>query len=366
MQNSIPSSNPLPLRLLGVLAVFAVSFALAACGGSDDGDSGSDTAATTETTESSTAASSAPGDIDLSGVTLRVGVQKDGIKSFLEKSGELDDAPYEIEWSTFTAGPPLVEAAAADQIDVAWVGGAPPIFGAAADAEFKVIQAFHEDDETENSILVPKGSDIKTIQDLEGKKVAVGKGTSAHGMFINALQREGMTTDDVEVAFLLPPDGLAAFSSGAVDAWVVWDPFVTQAVQEQGATEIASGAPDEHGLQFEIASSASLEDETKRAAIADWVYRLGKGFDWAVAHPDEWGDAWAAESGLPATVTRQVARNKALKQGPVTDEFIDIQQDLADVFYEAGELPVEVNFEDIVDQDLYEEGQALNKGAATS
>ena len=67
---------------------------------------------------------------------LRVGVQKDGIRSVLTEAGLLEDLPYEIEWSEFTAGPPIIEAAAADQIDVAWVGSAPPIFGAAADAAF--------------------------------------------------------------------------------------------------------------------------------------------------------------------------------------------------------------------------------------
>lgn len=364
MQIDNPSFRSRTMPLLGLLAALIATLAISACGGSDGDDSSTEETATA-VTGTTTAASTAPAEVDLSGVTLRVGVQKDGIKSFLERSGALDDAPYEIEWSTFTAGPPLVEAAAADKIDVAWVGGAPPIFGAAAGADFKVVQAFHEDDETENSILVPEGSDIKSVKDLAGKKVAVGKGTSAHGMFINALERNGMSIDDVEAAYLLPPDGLAAFSSGAVDAWVVWDPFVTQAVQEEGAIEIASGAPDEHGVQFEIASSASLEDETRRAAVADWVYRLGKGFDWAVANPDEWGDAWAEESGLPASVTRQVARNKALKSGPVTDEIIGIQQDLADVFFEAGEIPVEVNFEESVDKELYDEGKAINQAAAS-
>jgi len=359
MQFSNPSLNLRTWRLLGLLAALFAVFALAACGSSDSDDDSAESASSGTTTENASA--TAPGDIDLSGVTLRVGVQKDGIQSFLEKSGYLDDAPYDIEWSTFTAGPPLVEAAAADKIDVAWVGGAPPIFGAAADADFKVIQAFHENDETENSILVPEGSDIKTVKDLEGKKVAVGKGTSAHGMLLNALQRNDMGIDDIEAAYLLPPDGLAAFSSGAVDAWVVWDPFSTQAIQEEGAVEIEAGAPDEHGVQFEIASNASLDDETRRAAVADWSARLEKGFEWAVAHPDEWGDAWAEESGLPATVTRQVARNKALKVSAVTPEIIDIQQQLADTFYEAGEIPTEVNFEDSVDPDLYAEGQEIAK-----
>ncbi|WP_376770617.1 hypothetical protein [Lentzea indica] len=43
-------------------------------------------------------------------VVLKVGDQKGGAKALLTAAGLLNDFPYKIEWSTFTSGPPLLEA----------------------------------------------------------------------------------------------------------------------------------------------------------------------------------------------------------------------------------------------------------------
>lgn len=325
------------IRLLAA-ATSAVTIAavLAACGSSDSTDDSTDDAASdSETTE-----------------VLRVGVQRDGVRAVLSEAGLLEDLPYEIEWSEFTAGPPIVEAASADQIDVAWVGSAPPIFGAAAEANFKIVAQVLEEDQKENSILVPEGSDISSVSDLEGKRVAVGRGTSAQGLLLLALQRHDLTLDDIEPNYLAPAEGLAAFTSGDVDAWVVWDPFVTQAISEHGAVEITGGYPDEQGVQFEIASSRALEDPVKRENIAHFVSLLQKAWVWAIDNPDAWGDGWAEESGLSPEVTRVVARNKAAAFGPVTPEIIAAQQELADAFYEAGELPQQIDFESVIEPGL--------------
>lgn len=286
------------------------------------------------------------------GPVLRVGVQKDGIRAVLETSGLLDDLDYEIEWAEFTSGPPLVEAASADQIDVAWVGSAPPIIGAASGANFKVVAAVQERDFQENSILVPQGSDITEVEDLEGKRVAVGRGTSAHGLLANALDRVGLTFEDIDANYLAPADGFAAFTSGAVDAWVVWDPFVTQAIQEEDAVAITGGRPDEFGTQFEIASTKALEDPETRELVADFVNRLGQGFAWAVENSDAWGEAWAAESGLPDSTTTVAAAQKASDLIPVNDEIIARSQALADLFLKLGELPEKIDFASIVEPGL--------------
>ncbi len=314
-------------RTVAVLAVAGLSATLAACGGD---------------AESS----------DSDKPVLRVGVQKDGIRAVLGEAGLLDDLDYEIEWAEFTAGPPIVEAASADQIDVAWVGSAPPIFGAASGANFKIVAAVQERDHQENSILVPEGSDITSIEDLEGRSVAVGRGTSAHGLLANALASADLDFDDIDANYLAPADGLAAFSSGAVDAWVVWDPFVTQAVQEEGAVAIAGGQPHEHGTQFEIASTKALEDPETRELVADFVDRLGRGFEWAVDNADAWGEAWAKESGLPTSTTTVVAAQKAADVIAVDDEIIAQSQALADRFHELGELPKKVDFASIVEPGL--------------
>ncbi|WP_036517399.1 ABC transporter substrate-binding protein [Nocardioides sp. J54] len=309
----------------GTIAALAALTALSACGSDDEG-------------------SDKP--------VLRVGVQKDGVRAVLDEAGLLEDLPYEIEWAEFTAGPPIVEAASADQIDVAWVGSAPPIFGAAADANFKIVAQVQEQDQQENSILVPKGSSIDDVKDLLGKKVAVGKGTSAHGLLLQALERNGLSLADIEPNYLAPADGLAAFTSGEVDAWVVWDPFVTQAIEQNDAVEIAGGHPDEQGVQFEIASTRALEDEETRENIKYFVGLLQEAWVWALDNSDAWGDGWAAESGLSPDITRVVAKNKAAAFGPVTPETIAAEQALADAFFEAGELPKKIDFASIVEEGL--------------
>lgn len=323
-----------PRRLLAAAAAVALTASLSACG------------------DSSEAASS-----DSDRPVLRVGVQKDGIRSVLTRAGLLEGLPYEIEWSEFTAGPPIIEAAAADQIDVAWVGSAPPVFGAASDAAFKVVAAVVEEDQQNDSILVPADSPITTIADLAGKKIAVGKGTSAHGLLLNTLASAGMSLSDVEPQYLAPADGLAAFQAGEVDAWVVWDPFVAQAVLQDGAvdlTELTGTKADDPYLQFEIASSVSLTEAKTRENIGHFVGLVKEGFAWAKDNPDEWGEGWAEESGLPEETTTAVAEKKRTDVVPVTEEHIASQQKLADAFYQAGEIPKQIDFAAIVEPGLIE------------
>jgi sulfonate transport system substrate-binding protein len=285
-------------------------------------------------------------------VTLRVGVQKDGIRAVLQESGQLDDLPYDVTFSTFQFGPPLVEAAGADKIDLAWVGNTPPIFGAAAKANFKIIAAVREHDEQENSLLVPKGSDITGPEDLEGKKVAVAKGSSAQGFVLSALERVGADPTKVTWVYLPPADGLAAFRGGDVDAWVVWDPFTIQAQQDLGAKAVIGGPPDEGGLGFEIASAKALEDPAKREAINDYVNRLAKAWQWAEEHPDRWAAAWSKDTKLPLSVTRKAARVKASDLVEIDDAIIARQQQLADLLTAQKVLPGKVDFEDVLDTDV--------------
>jgi sulfonate transport system substrate-binding protein len=289
------------------------------------------------------------------GVTLRVGVQKDGIKAILGRSGQLKDLPYKISFSTFAFGPPLVEAAGADKIDVAGVGSTPPIFGAAADSDFRAIATLQYRNQTDDALLVPKGSDVTKPEQLKGKTVAVAKGSSAHGLLLKLLHRIGLKPDDVKISFLAPPDALAAFSTGRVDAWSTWHPYIQQA-EADGAKAIAGGPPDEYGHSFEIASSKAVADPKRAAALKDYVARLQKAFAWAAENPDEWAKAWSEESQLPLAITKKAVRQKLIDIVPIDDETVKHQQALADRLTEDKVLPGEVKFDDIVTQGLIEGG----------
>jgi TRAP-type uncharacterized transport system substrate-binding protein len=75
---------------------------------------------------------------------------------------------------------------------------------------------------------VQKDSSIKTVADLKGKKIGLNKGSNVHYLLVRALDKAGLKYTDVELVFLPPADGRAAFEKSAVDAWVIWEPYPTK------------------------------------------------------------------------------------------------------------------------------------------
>ncbi|OHV35035.1 ABC transporter substrate-binding protein [Pseudofrankia sp. EUN1h] len=317
------------------LAATVAVLGLGACSSGDDKPAGAAPAAT------SAAA------VDLSKVTLKVGDQKAGIQAALEAAGELKDVPYKIEWSQFTSGPPLLEALTAKAIDLGGVGDTPPIFTAAAGFKISLVAAYQQD-VTGAAIVVQKDSPIKTLADLKGKKVAVAKGSSAHYHLLTALAKAGLTFDDIQPAYLQPPDALAAFGSGSVDAWAIWDPYTAVAQQLNGAKILVDGSGGlSTGLAFEVSRPDVIADPGKAAAIRDLLIRVGKARQWALAHADTWAQAWGTAAGVPIEISKVFVDRTATKAVVIDDALVGRLQKVADTFADAKIIPVKVKIADL-------------------
>src|SRR4051812_18298703 len=195
---------------------------------------------------------------DLSGVTLRVGDQVNIAKTLLAASGQDHNLPYKLAWSSFAAGPPLLEALNAGAIDVGGVGDAPPVFAQSSGAAIRIVAASTGRDPAQSAIaiVVLKGSPLRTLADLKGKKIGLTQGSAAHWLLLAALAKANLGIPDVHPAYLLPADGLAAFNRGDLDAWAVWDPFVALA-EAQGGRILTTGAGLTGGLAFQVARPAA-------------------------------------------------------------------------------------------------------------
>ena len=284
-------------------------------------------------------------------LTFTVGEQSDGIKTLAGTSGAFDDASYKIKFAKFDYGPPLVAAASTGDIDLGMVGSVPPIAGAAKDLGFKVIglELPESPDKALENIIVPKGSTATSLADLKGKRIAVPQGSSAHGLLLNALKAEGLTPKDVKIVYLDPKSGAAAFDSGKVDAWSIWNPQGEFALQK-GAKVIVPGVPPvDPGSQYYVGSSKSLTDPVRRAALTDLLQRIGKAYAWGNAHPDEHAEAISADSGVPLEQVKPTEPVWRFTLGYVDDAHIAAGQKLADNFFEAGEIAKKVDFAKVVD-----------------
>lgn len=285
------------------------------------------------------------GSVDLSKVTLIVGDQKGGSKALLQAAGLLDDVDYEVEWKEFSSGPPLLEAMNTGAIHVGGVGNTPPLFAAAAKSRFKVVQAATYGG-LGDAIVVPPGSDVTSVADLKGKKVAVAEGSSANYNLLAQLADAGLSYDDVEISNLQPADALAAFSGNHVDAWAIWEPFTSQAEKDAGAQVIADGSTLANGYSFQVASDAALDDPATTAALEDYLGRIAQAQVWSQTHQEEWSKAWADETGLDPAVTLAAVNKRKIEVVPVDDVVIESEQEMADAFSDADLIPEQIDVSD--------------------
>ncbi|MEW2809149.1 ABC transporter substrate-binding protein [Streptomyces massasporeus] len=297
------------------------------------------------------AASTSGGRVDGKGsVTLNVGDQKGGSEAILRAAGELKDLDYKIKWSTFTSGPPLLEAINAGAVDTGGVGNTPPVFAAGAGSKIKVVAAWHGTSKGD-TILVPKDSPLKNPEQLKGRSVAVAQGSSAHFQLVASLKKAGLKLSDVKVKYLQPADALAAFTSGKVDAWAVWDPYTSQILQGRQGRVLTDGDGVTNGHTFQVAAPAALKDKKKSAALKDYLERLRRAYTWVYDHQEEWAKVWAEDTGLPEDVAlAAVKRTYTTRIAVAVDKpLIASEQEIADTFTSLKLIPRKVDFAEFTD-----------------
>jgi sulfonate transport system substrate-binding protein len=285
---------------------------------------------------------------ELSGVTLQIGDQKGRTEALLRAANQLENLPYQVTFSTFTSGPPQIEAATAGKIDFAATGNTPPIFGAASNAKVKVVSAYDTSGKGDR-VLVHADSAITSVADLRGKSIAVAKGSNAHGNILAQLNKAGLAPTDVNFVYLQPADALGAFAQHQVDAWAIWDPYTAQAEKQIPVRSIASADGVTNGYWLGVASDAALGDPKRSTALQDLLVRFDKSIEWAQAHPQEWAASYAAAISLdPEVATVSQARSLPLPVA-LNDSVVGSEQRIADLFASSGQLPSSPKFADWVD-----------------
>ena len=278
---------------------------------------------------------------------VRIGFQKYGKLVLLKSKGTLEDklkaAGYKVQWTEFPSGPPLLEALNVGAIDFGNTGEAPPIFAQAAGAPIQYV-AYEPPAPKGEAILVPKDSKLTSVADLRSKKVALNKGSNVHYLLVKALEKAGIKYSEVEPVFLAPADARAAFERGAVDAWVIWDPFQAAAEAATGARTLADGTGIVSNYQFYFSSKKFLESGS---GIVDLVLaELSAVDDWARGDIHAVANQLAPAIGLPVGVVEIALKRQSYGIKPVTDSVIADQQRVADTFFALGLLPKQIKISD--------------------
>ena len=242
-----------PLTKLAALAALAALSTVTACGGGPTG-----TEASKGTRDTVTVRIPDPGNA--------------GVLARGKKDGSLDKAlaavGAKVAW-TGSAGPfaPAAQAMNADQLDIATGSITSGITSLSQSPGFAFFTATDPDPVGEG-ILVREGSDIASVKDLVGRKVAVNKGGTGEYLLLKALARAGVPADKVERVYLRPDQTAAVFNAGQVDAWAVWSTYAVAEIGSGKAHFVADGTAigsDNYSLNAVRSDFAAQHPEVVKA-----------------------------------------------------------------------------------------------------
>jgi sulfonate transport system substrate-binding protein len=246
-----------------------------------------------------------------------------------------------LSWHEFTSGLPLLEALNLGNVDFsADVADTVPVFAQAAGARVTYI-AQEAPSPSAQAIVVRQDSSIRQVSDLKGKKVGLAKAAGAHYLLIAALEKVGLSFNDIEPAYLSPADGRAAFEKDAIDAWVVWDPFLS-AVNVQSQARVIPVSRDTAAYQrYYLATDAYAKSNPDVLRLL--FQELKKAGVWVKKSPKEAAVLLAGVWGIESAIVEQANTHRSYEVREVTAAALAEQQKIADAFYAEKLLPKRVD-----------------------
>jgi aliphatic sulfonates family ABC transporter substrate-binding protein len=261
---------------------------------------------------------------------LRIGYQKLGLLMLVKGYGAFDAAlasrGVRVEWVEYAGGIQLVEALQTRELAIGVVGDCPAVFAQAEDVPIVYVAA-EPPSPRGTALIVPANSSVKRVEDLRGKRVAVNRAAQAHYLLLKALEEAGVDHEDVEIRFEQPDRALRAFQLGEIDAWGIWDPWLSSARLDFGARVLR----DATGLMKNSAFYLARRDfaEQQPELIVELLRHVQVAAQWVKRDPIRAADMIAPELGLSARAL-MASLERELRTAPLSTELIEAQQVIAD------------------------------------
>ncbi len=182
------------------------------------------------------------------------------LEKHLPTTGKYEGVDYDIQWSSYTSGPPITNKMVANQIDIGLMGDFPAVINMITFREqvketnsIFIGTLAYSPSGAGNAVVVPKDSAATSLADLKGGTVSVPFGSAAHGMVLKALQDAGIDPEeDVKLISQAPEVGGTSLRTGQIDGHANFVPFGELFPFRGFARKIFDGAqtgvPTLHGI----------------------------------------------------------------------------------------------------------------------
>src|SRR3979411_1220369 len=279
---------------------------------------------------------------------IRIGYQKNGVLVIARQQATLEkhfaSQGISVKWVEFSSGPPMLGAMNVGSVYYGAVGDSPPVFAQSAGAA--IVYAAGQPVTNGQGLVVQNISPLRSIADLKGKRVGFTKGSSAHNIVVQTLEKAGLTYADITPVNLTPPDAGPAFANGSIEAWTIWDPYFAIGETKQNGRILIKASEITKTNSFYIANRDFAKNHGPvLQQIIDVTSSTAR---WAEAHREEVAKSLSAVTGIPLDIQTVAANRSSFAVGPITDDIVATQQGGADRFFKLGLMQKPVVVRDAV------------------
>lgn len=253
---------------------------------------------------------------------------------------------YDVKFKEFQNGSAEMQALANGSIDYARIGDTPGITALASGTKLTYVAA-GASKANGSGILVKKNSGINSLSDLKGKTIAYTKGTSSEYMVRKALQKAGLSADDVTLKSLDQSAAAVAFAKGKVDAWANWDPATSQAEVTENAKLLVNGAKLGVNNRSFIVSPTSFAQKNK--AVTKLIIKYSnEDMQWANQNKAKLVTMMQKKLKLKKKVVEKMVNRRSYSMTKMNSTAVNELQDIANLFYKNGVIKQKVQVKDHV------------------
>ena len=147
-----------------------------------------------------------------------------GVVLIAESEGFFTKHGLDITPSNFSTGKQCLDTVIGGAADIATTAESPTTAAMMSDQPIAFIARMeYSDDKT----LTAVGAHINTWADLKGKRIGFSAGTGSEIYTATLLAKAKLSPSDVTLVNLRPQDMVSALSTGSIDAYDTWEPYVS-------------------------------------------------------------------------------------------------------------------------------------------
>ncbi|WP_454733792.1 MULTISPECIES: taurine ABC transporter substrate-binding protein [Cupriavidus] len=207
---------------------------------------------------------------------------------------------YKVSFRKLASGADVIRALASGSVQIGEAGSAPIASGLSQGLDIELFWILDNINDAE-ALVVRNGSNVRSLADLKGKRLAVPFVSTSHFHTLLALEAAKVDPRGVRIVNMRPPEIAAAWERGDIDATFIWDPVLAKAKKSgqvlttSGKIAAQTGKATFDGIvvskAFARDNDAFLTEFVKILADTDAAYRNNK-------------SAWSADSAQVKAVAK--------------------------------------------------------------